>query len=139
MQFRPTTFATYNWFPEKGTDLIHPDDLVRFVAINPAGRLFGYARVGDWIVLSTGEEEFRVRDALLQPVPSPRYWIGDVATYRSSREERRGTIRQISWHVRDGTPIYLLTADGRGLRKRYQESDLSTSPKDAVKLPEIDQ
>jgi hypothetical protein len=115
----------FNWFPEHGAELVHPDDLEAFTRLNPAGRVFAVMRRADWIVLSLGGSEYRVRGNLLQPVPPPRHWIGDEVSFVSKGVVHRGTVREVRWHFRDDAPFYFLSANGKRLSKRYTDNDLS--------------
>lgn len=121
---RPANFALYNWYPEHGLHLVHPDDRDGFMRLMPAGRVFGFARVGDWTVLSHGASTFRVLGDLLRPLPEPRHWLGDEVRFFSGGETRSGVVRDVLWHFSDAVPFYLLSADGKALNKRYLDDDL---------------
>ena len=124
MSNRPASFALYNWYPEHGLHLVHPEDLDRFVRMMPAGHVFGVERGGDWTTLSHGASTYRVRGDLLQPVPAPRHWLGDEVNFLSGGKTRSGVVRDVFWHFRDDAPFYLLSADGKALSKRYLDGDL---------------
>ena len=125
MSHRPVEFALFNWFPEHGAELVHQDDRDAFTQLVPAGRVFGVTRHADWITLSRGASEYRVRGSdLLRQVTAPRYWIGDEVRFVSGGKTRAGTVREVLWHFRDESPFYLLSADGKGLSKRYSDGDL---------------
>jgi len=121
---RPVEFALFNWFPEHGAGLVHPDDREAFARLIPAGRVFGVTRHADWIDLSLGAVHYRVRGDLLRPVPPPRHWIGDEVLFASGGKTRAGTVREVHWHFRDERPFYLLSADGKPLSKRYPDDEL---------------
>jgi hypothetical protein len=124
---RPAEFGLFNWFPEHGADLVHPDDREAFACLPPAGRVFGVAQHAGWIMLSLGASHYRVRGHLLRPVPPPGHWIGDQVVFTSGGKTLMGAVREVHWHIRDEWPFYLLSADGKPLSKRYLDDDLSQS------------
>ncbi|MDQ1812282.1 hypothetical protein RBA41_03105 [Massilia sp. CCM 9210] len=126
MPSRPSQFALYNWFPERGADLVHPDDLAAFAAIPPAGLVFGVESGGaGWVLLDAGQASFRVRPDLLQPLPAPRYWVGEHVRFIKSGVPQRGVVARVGWHFKEAAPMYYVSQDGKRLKKTYHEQDLS--------------
>ena len=125
MSDRPRQFARYPWFVEHGIELVHPEDLAALKALMPYGRVFGFARAGEWIELDDGTRRYRVRDSLLKPLAPPRFWVGDEVGIQSGGERRRGVVRDVRWHGKNEAPMYFLRADGKALSKRYFDPDLS--------------
>ncbi|MDQ1920683.1 DUF6960 family protein [Massilia pseudoviolaceinigra] len=123
---RPSRFALYNWFPEDGADLVHPDDLAAFAAMGPPATVFGVgADAAGWVLLDAGQASFRVRADLLRPLPAPRYWVGDTVRFIKSGVPQRGIVARVGWHFKEAAPMYYVSQDGKRLKKTYHEQDLS--------------
>lgn len=117
------SFALYPWFAEHGADFVHPEDLQRFVALAPYGRVFTVSAVdGEFVELGYGTEKFRVISKLLQLVPGPKFIIGQKIRCASSNNS--GQIIHIIWHYKEEKPFYLIAMDGKPRSKRYWDNDL---------------
>lgn len=119
-------WGLYPWFEEHGPQWIHPDDLDAIRSLVPYGKVFRRCgNSGERIILSYGDQQFRVAAALFRPVPPLLYDIGDRVFFESQGRRREGTIAEISWHFRESGPFFQLRSDGKLLSKRYWREDLS--------------
>jgi hypothetical protein len=122
-------YGLYQWFEEHGTDLIHADDLESFRRFLPNGKVFHCVGVdGEYLILSYGEHEFRLKPQLFKPVPQPARTIGESVSVRSKGEVINGVIHEIMWHFQRAEPFYFVLADGKKLSKQYWKDDFITSP-----------
>jgi hypothetical protein len=114
-------FGVCVWFPEHGKDLIAPQDLERFTALRPNGKVFEYIESsGDFSTLAYGEQIFHVSPAILKPIKPPKFQIGD----QIKTKDKLGSISDIEWHFKDGAPIYYLSFDGKRSSRRYMQEEI---------------
>jgi hypothetical protein len=105
---------------------VHPDDRAAVRFSYPRGwqlvcfRCLG--RDGDYHALGDGLLRIRVRDAVVKPVPTPRYAHGQRV--HAKRRQTDGVVRRILWHLKRGKPYYLLEINARESGFRYFECDL---------------
>ena len=112
----------YPWFEEHGLELVHPEDLERFKALLPYGKVFEIgASVEGYLCLLYGAESFRVKPDLLKEVPQAKYRIGDKIEVRG--KEGLGEIIDIMWHDKQAKPFFQIALNGKKQSKRYWESD----------------
>ena len=118
---------------------VYPDDLPAARQKYPGGwqlQCFQYAgRQGGYHVLDDGELRMRVREAIIQPIPAPRFRRGDrVFAYP---KQVVGVVRQVSWHLKRGQVYYSLIFGTQPSGRWYFESDLdSPSSAEPVAAPD---
>jgi hypothetical protein len=109
-----------DWF------LVHPDDVDTVRQKYSLGWqlcCFRYCgREGDYDVLDDGEQLIRVCDALIEPIPAPRYKHGQRVY--ASRKQAHGVVRVINWHFNRKEPYYGLEVNGRRSGFWYFDGDL---------------
>src|SRR2546429_626117 len=77
---------------------------------------------GDYDVLDDGERSVRVRDAVVVPIPEPRYKHGQRVY--AARKHADGVVRRVVWNWKRKQPYYILDVDGRRSGFWYYDSDL---------------
>lgn len=115
--------ALYPWFPERGEELIHPDDLSAIVKLMPYGKVFKFCgNVNDFAVIEYGAQSFRVKPDLLRFIPNPRFEPGQEVT----RNPDGGTMKvmDIFWHHEKDAPFYLVSVGAKRISRRFMESEL---------------
>ncbi len=114
--------ALYPWFEEHGFGLVHPEDLERFKALLPYGKVFEIGEsLGGYVCLLYGADTFRVKPGLLTEVPPTKYRIGDKVEVGG--KEGVGEIIDVLWHHGKAMPFFQIVFDGKKIRKRYWETD----------------
>src|SRR5947209_6457546 len=99
-------YGLYQWFEEHGRGLIHDDDLESFLRFLPNGKVFHCAGVeGEYLLLSYGEHQFRVKPTLFKAVPQPQKTIGERVCVRSKGKVVNGVICDIMWHFQRSEPF----------------------------------
>jgi hypothetical protein len=121
-------YGLYQWFEEFGTELIHANDLESFRRFLPNGKIFHCLGMnGEYLLLSYGELQFRVKPNLFKPVPKPARTIGDKIAVRSKGKIVNGIICDMIWHFQRAEPFYHIFADGKKLSKQYWKDDFIES------------
>lgn len=119
-----TTWGLYPWFAEHGTELVHPDDVEAWIALQPYGLVFErIGEAGEFIKLAYGGQVFRVKPDLFRPVQPPLKRIGDVVRVELSGALTEAVVVEIKWHFKRGEPFFLVEKKGKRSKKRYWASD----------------
>lgn len=119
--------ALYPWFIEDGIELVHPDDLQKFQKLFPYGKVFTVGNaVDDFVTLSYGSEEYRVKPILLEPVPDPVFGIGQHVICLNHGIP--AVVISVKWHYKEERPYYFVTINGKRKSKRYWDVDLAAAP-----------
>jgi|SRR5260370_28531122 len=120
-------WGLYPWFEEHGRELIHPNDLDSFRRLISNVKVFQCtACEGDYVTLRYGEEQFRVKPTLFKPVPKPSFGFGKDVSFRKGSSLAAGKISDILWHFKERKHYFLVSVDGKPLKKRYWPEELST-------------
>ena len=116
-------WGLYQWFEERGRDLIHSESLDNFVNVKPNGKVF-YCRESrnGFLILEYGEKSFLVKPNLFKEVPDPLFQIGQKVT--TSTGSTVYIIADINWHFGKNAPFYYLSLDGKKKSKRYFSEDI---------------
>jgi hypothetical protein len=105
---------------------VHPSDSEVVRQAYPGGwqlLCFQYrGRDGDYDVLDDGERSVRVRDAVVVPIPEPRYKHGQRVY--AVRKHADGVVRRVVWNLNRKQPYYILDVNGRRSGFWYYDSDL---------------
>ena len=117
-------YGLYPWFPELGSELVHPDDLQKLRDFHPFGKVFHTVEGEDWIVLHYQDHRFRVRPEKFRPVSGIRYWIGDRVMALQSGRLRAAAVDDVHWHFKLERPMYFLSFDGKRSSRRYFDDEL---------------
>lgn len=129
MNFTPGTWGRYPWFREHGVHLIRPDDLQAFEQLMPHSKLFMVQSASEeYLKILYGQRSYHVKPDLFRRVDTPAFIFGDKVLAQSGSDTFSGEVRGIVWHSQRNEPFYLLTANGKRLKKRYWASDLSLQP-----------
>lgn len=108
----------YPWFEECGNDLVHPDDISRFRAFKPYGKVFDVRPHADGMLeLCYGIQVFRVKHNLFKEVSSPKYRVGDQVEIIG--KQGTAVIIEVMWHHKENRPFFQVAVDGRKKSTRY--------------------
>lgn len=114
-------WGLYSWFEEDGTDLVHPADLEAWRALCPWQRVFRWeGRDGDYLVLTYGEQSFRVKPKLFKSIDGPVVSVGHSVMLKSGEP---AVVGAIGFHHKRNEPMYQLMVAGRKKSKRYWNAD----------------
>lgn len=124
----PDRFGVYLWWPEEGTDWIHPDDVDLACKLIPSRRIF-QRLVGDdgWSCLIYGESSIRVKPTLWLEVESDGYLVGDRVEIRSRLGQQRpaiATIEEMYWNRELKLVEYILATNQTVLPMPFQFADI---------------
>lgn len=115
-------WGIYQWFVEHGTELIHPEDLDNFKALQPNGKVFKCINDdGNFITLEYADMQYRVRNDIFKPVDEPVKTIGEKVELKEIQVG--GIVIDITWHFQCKAHIYCLEINGRKKSKRYWAED----------------
>lgn len=111
--------------------LVHPDDRARLDQMCGGLSFHCYEVTGvedEYLVIAAGGETFRVKDAAIRQLPSPKFAMG-MRVRTTNGTPRRGWIAGIGWHFKEGRHLYQLEVEGRSvsrrrISRRYGEEDL---------------
>ena len=124
---RPSAHGVYPWWPEPGTDWIHPDDVPLAERWIPSDRVFHRADGDDgYSVLRYGEEKIRVRPTMWLEVPSDGYEVGDLIEVKSRMGRLTpfvATILNMFWNRHAQVIEYELSEAGCRLPRRYRADE----------------
>jgi hypothetical protein len=124
MTTQSTGYAITPWYPEHGSESIHPDDWSSFANFRPAGKVFKISKEGDWVRLRYGDHSFRVRRDLIRSVPAPRFHIGDSVRAKQHGAAAQATIVAIEWHHKLDQPMYFLRFGEKRSSRRYYDEEV---------------
>lgn len=117
-------WGTYPWFPDRDRHTVHPDDLERFTALSPYGKIFRQdGEVDGYLVLAYGPERFRVLPGLFQRLDVAPIEIGTAVSVKGAAE-RVGVVSDINWHTKDNRPFYVLRFGDKRHSRRYWAEEL---------------
>jgi|UPI0006E2C344 hypothetical protein len=121
-----TRWALCSWFEESGEHLIHPNDLDRMRRFKPYGVVFRVLTDdGEYTVIGSGTEQFRVRPEGLKLIRPEKSWIFELGEAVGIKgRDYNGTVVGIGWHHKEGKPTYQLEVAGKIKSKRYWSDDL---------------
>lgn len=119
------SWGLFPWFPEHGTDHVHPDDLVAMQTLGPYGKLFVCEQESDYLSLRHRDVTYRVRPTLFCPVSAPSFGFFEHVISVSTNEE--ATIDSIEWHHKQAEPIFYLAIKQKRKSKRYLTSELRST------------
>ena len=117
-------WGVYPWFPERGTEYIHAEDLDAFREVASNCKVFACVGEEEYITLKYNNRCYRVRKQLFKPILAPKYTFGQRVSIRKNGEEV--TVIDIMWHYDRQKHYYLVTAGNRKKSKRYFEEELTT-------------
>lgn len=120
-----SAWGLYPWFPELGTDLIHPDDLDVVRAYSPYGHVCELiGNDGEYLTLRFMVLQFRCKPDLFRSVPAPAFRVGQLVRTNPPRSPRTGLVVAILWHHKRNEPFFILDSRPR----RYGTAELSAVP-----------
>ena len=118
-------WGLYPWFEEHGRDLIHPDDFEDFRRLASNAKVFQCtACEREFVSLRYGERHFRVKPTLFKPVPKPLFDFGKRVTFKNGSNLVTGVVSDILWHYKETKHYFLVSVDGKPLKKRYWAEEL---------------
>jgi hypothetical protein len=121
-------YGHYPWWPEDGTDWIHPEDVELARSFIPSQRVFRRdGERGEFVVLHYGDTLLRVRQTLWVELESEGFDIGDIVEVRSrgmTNEPRTGTITEMLWDEHEGELRYQISDRGKLIETQYSRDDL---------------
>ena len=124
----PDRFGVYLWWPQDGTDWIHPDDVDLTSQLIPSRRIFQRIREDEtWSRLVYGECSIRVKPTLWLEVETDGYLVGDRVEIRSRMGQQRpaiATIEDIFWNRQQKVVEYFLATNGTVLPLPFQFADI---------------
>ncbi|MFL9454173.1 hypothetical protein AB0758_24145 [Tolypothrix bouteillei VB521301_2] len=119
------TWGLYQWFPEYGEDLISDNDIKKFKAFLPNGKVFHCINENrDFLTLQYNEDVYNVKPNLYKKVPIPLFSFGKKVRV-INHPDRVGIVRGIEWHFKQNAAIYYLEINGKLSSKRYWHQELS--------------
>jgi hypothetical protein len=119
------TWGLYQWFPEYGEHLIFSNNLERFKALLPNGKVFYCINEDkDFLTLQYNEDVYYVKTTLYKKVPIPLFSFGKQVQV-TNHPDRVNIVRGIEWHFKQNAVIYYLEIDGKLSSKRYWEQELT--------------
>ncbi len=121
---RPPAFGVYLWWPEAGTNWIHPDDVPVAERWIPSDRVFCRVDGADgYSVLRYGHQEIRVRPTMWLEVSPDGYEVGDLVEVKSQMGRLApfvATIMNMFWNRHRQAIEYELAESGQRLPRRYE-------------------
>jgi hypothetical protein len=135
-------FGVYAWWPEAGTDWIHPHDRSLAQRIIPSSRVFYRSSFEDgYYHLRYGNLRLRVRPTLWLVVPGDGFHVGDMIEVRSrggTNEAFVGRICEMRWHRHKGYIRYVLLSRRKRVPRWYLAEDLRhVDPKYRLRIPAV--
>ena len=131
---RPPQYGAYLWWPEEGSDWIHPEDIESATELIPSSRVF--CRRDDkspYSLLNYGKTAIRVKPTLWYEITSDGFELGDLVEVKSHMGKLKpliATIADIFWNRHHQRIDYYLNSAGRKLLKTYRIDELQP-----VKMP----
>ncbi len=116
------SWGIYPWFPERGADYIHTEDLEAFKGEASNCKVFACVGEGEYITLQYSNRYYRVKGQLFKALPAPKFTFGQKVKILKSGEEVNVT--DIMWHYDKKEHYYLVSAGNRKKKKRYFEAEL---------------
>ena len=103
---------------------IHPEDLERMKQLFPHCKVFQcIGEDAEYLLISYGQEIFRVNPVVFKPVPPLPFGIG--ATVREkARSAVIGEVYEIKWHYKEALPMFFLTVGGKKKSRSYWADEL---------------
>ncbi|MCP4746060.1 MAG: hypothetical protein GY874_07945 [Desulfobacteraceae bacterium] len=115
-------WGLYQWFDERGIELIHPEDVDDFKALMPNGKVFECIKDdGRYIFLKYADKTYRVIRDIFKPVKKPEKIIGEAAILKGSPE--KAIIVDITWHFQRKAHMYFIAINGKRKSNRYWIED----------------
>lgn len=121
----------YGYFPrwpENGDQWLNPEDAPLARQVLPSLRVWRREGQEDgYHILRYGRLALRVRPALWQEVPTPRFHIGDMVEVRTrlmKNEPRTGAVREVIWDERQSQHVYQIEEQGAPVDDHYSAADL---------------
>lgn len=124
----PDKYGVFLWWPESGTDWIHPDDIELCNANLPSKRVFRKS-VGEGPFSTTlvyAQIQIRIKPVLWLEVPTDGFEVGDQIEVRSKLGQRKpfiATIREMFWDRHNRRIDYFMRAVDRELATPYHLGD----------------
>jgi hypothetical protein len=124
----PDRFGVYLWWPQDGTDWIHPDDVGLACKLIPSRRIFQRVVEDEtWSSLVYGDSSIRVKPTLWLEVESDGYLVGDRVEIRSRMGQQRpaiATIADMLWNRQQKSVEYFLATNRTALPMPFQFADI---------------
>jgi hypothetical protein len=121
------------WWPENGTDWIHPHDVPKAEDFVPGHRVMLRTYYDDeYSLLTYGDLTVRVRPVMWLPVDFEGFKVGDVVETRSHmgrNEAFVATIHEMTWNDREKRIEYGLARSGRIEHRKYLSDDIMHTEK----------
>jgi len=110
------------WSYEFEKEKIYPEDLEKFKPISGPFAVFEcIGTCGEYIIIKSGDNTFRVKPEIFRELTEPKYKIGDTVKIK----DMYATILFIEWHNEKTEHYYYITVNGKRKSRRYFESELS--------------
>ena len=124
---RADQYGVFLWWPNEGTEWIHPYDIPIALDHIPSTTVFRKSDFDEeYDQISCGDIKIRVKPALWFPVPFEGFSIGDFVEVKSEfgrNEPFVASICEMQWHVKNQQIEYRLSKAGRRIPKKYLSSN----------------
>ncbi|NIL96822.1 MAG: hypothetical protein GTO53_05005 [Planctomycetales bacterium] len=124
----PPAYGVYPWWPENGDQWIHPEDVEIVVRLIPGTRVFRRdRRLPKFVLLSYGDQRFRIRPRLWEEVRPEGFDVGDQVEIRSRLGKNLpglAVICEMIWQRERRRIFYHLRQHGMRIPRCYTAADL---------------
>ena len=108
------------------SDSVYPSDIESFREDRPNSgvMLKCVADDGEYLTLCFRSSTYRVRPGYFKKLPKPGREYGDEVTIRTKGKVIKAQITEIIWHHKRAEPYYMVSVDGKQLKRQYFEENL---------------
>ena len=125
---RPVAYGVYPWWPENGTEWIHPHDVPKAQELIPSDRVLRRSELDrDFSTLQYGKLTVRVRATMWLPIDHEGFDIDDtveVCSRMGKNEPFVGIIEEMFWNDREKKIEYQVSRNHRPIARRFSAIDL---------------
>ena len=125
---RPDQYGVYLWWPEEGTEWVHPYDVPKALDHIPSNTVFRKSEFDEeYSLISSGDLRIRVKPALWLPIAFEGFNIDDFVEVKSEfgrNEAFVAVVCEMKWQTWQQRIEYRLARAGRRLPKTYLAKSL---------------
>ena len=103
-------WGVYPWFPERGAEYIHVEDLEAFKKEASNCKVFACVGEGEYITPRYNNACHRTRKQLFKAVPTPKYTFGQRVSIR--KKSKRYFEEELSLYMTGGNGYGTISTDG---------------------------
>ena len=124
MRHNKNVWGLCSWNESREQHLIHPEDLERIKQLFLHCKVFQcIGKDAEYLLISYGQEIFRVHPVVFKPVPSLPFGIGTTVCEKA-RPAIIGEVHEIIWHYKEALPMFFITVGGKKKARSYWAAEL---------------